>query len=196
MIDGWCGVLVSLFILFAGFKSAMETLKLLLGTPPEKEFVESIEATVLAHPVVIGIHDLIVHDYGPGRQIISLHAEVDGKGNIYEIHDEIDLIEQELAEVYGVLAVIHMDPVETDNEVTNSYRMSVAKIVKSIHSDVTIHDFRMVPGVTHTNLIFDAVVPFAVKDDDKNLKAEISKLISENLENCNAVVQIDRPFTN
>lgn len=196
MIDGWCGVLVSLFILFAGFKSAMETLKLLLGTPPEKEFVESIEATVLAHPVVIGIHDLIVHDYGPGRQIISLHAEVDGKGDIYEIHDEIDLIEQELAEVYGVLAVIHMDPVETDNEVTNSYRMSVAKIVKSIHSDVTIHDFRMVPGITHTNLIFDAVVPFAVKDDDKKLKAEIAKLISENLENCNAVVQIDRPFTN
>lgn len=196
MIDGWCGVLVSLFILFAGFKSAMETLKLLLGTPPEREFVEAVEATVMAHPTVIGIHDLIVHDYGPGRQILSLHAEVDGKGNIYELHDEIDLIEQELAEVYGCLAVIHMDPIETDNEVTNSYRMSVAKIVKSIHTDVTIHDFRMVPGVTHTNLIFDAVVPFAVKDDDRKLKKEISALVSENLPNCNAVVQIDRPFTN
>ncbi len=196
MIDGWCGVLVSLFILFAGFKSAMETLKLLLGTPPEKEFVEAVEATVLAHPVVIGIHDLIVHDYGPGRQILSLHAEVDGKGDIYELHDEIDIIEQEIAEVYGCLAVIHMDPIETDNEVTNSYRMSVAKIVKNVHPDVTIHDFRMVPGVTHTNLIFDAVVPFAVKDDDKKLKKEISTLVSANLENCNAVVQIDRPFTN
>lgn len=196
MIDGWCGVLVSLFILFAGFKSAMETLKLLLGTPPEKEFVEAVEATVLAHPTVIGIHDLIVHDYGPGRQILSLHAEVDGKGDIYELHDEIDLIEQELAEVYGCLAVIHMDPIETDNEVTNSYRMSVAKIVKSIHKDVTIHDFRMVPGVTHTNLIFDAVVPFAVKTDDKKLKTEIAALVSANLKNCNAVVQIDRPFTN
>ncbi len=196
MIDGWCGVLVSLFILFAGFKSAMETLKLLLGTPPEKEFVEAVEATVLAHPIVIGIHDLIVHDYGPGRQILSLHAEVDGKGNIYELHDEIDLIEQELAEVYGCLAVIHMDPIETDNEVTNSYRMSVAKIVKNIHQDVTIHDFRMVPGVTHTNLIFDAVVPHSVKDDDKKLKKDIASLISSNLENCNAVVQIDRPFTN
>lgn len=196
MIDGWCGVLVSLFILFAGFKSAMETLKLLLGTPPEKEFVEAIEATVLAHPIVIGIHDLIVHDYGPGRQIISLHAEVDGKGNIYEIHDEIDLIEQELAEVYGVLAVIHMDPIETDNEVTNSYRMSVAKIVKTIHQDITIHDFRMVPGVTHTNLIFDAVVPFTVKDDEKKLKKDIAKLISAELKNCNAVIQIDRPFVN
>ncbi len=196
MIDGYCGVLVSLFILFAGFKSAMETLKLLLGTPPEKEFVEAVEATVLAHPIVIGIHDFIVHDYGPGRQILSLHAEVDGKGDIYEIHDEIDLIEQELAEVYGCLAVIHMDPIETDNEVTNSYRMKVAKIVKSIHQDVTIHDFRMVPGVTHTNLIFDAVVPFDVKDDDKKLKKDISNLVKENLKDCNAVVQIDRPFVN
>lgn len=196
MIDGYCGVMVSLFILFAGFKSAMETLKLLLGTPPEKEFVESVEATIFAHPIVLGIHDLIVHDYGPGRQILSLHAEVDGKGDIYEIHDEIDLIEQELAEVYGCLAVIHMDPIETDNEVTNSYRMKVAKLVKSIHEDATIHDFRMVPGVTHTNLIFDAVVPFAVKDDDKKLKKDIAKLISSNLENCNAVVQIDRPFVN
>lgn len=196
MIDGWCGVLVSLFILFAGFKSAMETLKLLLGAPPEKEFVEAVEATVLAHPVVLGIHDLIVHDYGPGRQILSLHAEVDGKGNIYELHDEIDLIEQEIAEVYGCLAVIHMDPIETDNEVTNSYRMSVAKIVKTVHPDVTIHDFRMVPGVTHTNLIFDVVVPFCIKDDDQKLKKEISSLVSSNLENCNAVVQIDRPFTN
>jgi len=196
MIDGWCGVLVSLFILFAGFKSAMETLKLLLGAPPEKEFVEAIEKTVLAHPVVIGIHDLIVHDYGPGRQILSLHAEVDGKGDIYQLHDEIDLIEQELAEVYGTLAVIHMDPVETDNEVTNSYRMSVAKIVKTLHEDVTIHDFRMVPGVTHTNLIFDAVVPHSVKADDNKLKKEICDLVSANLKNCNAVVQIDRPFIN
>ena len=196
MIDGYCGVLVSLFILFAGFKSAMETLKTLLGTPPEKEFVEAVEASVLAHPIVIGIHDLIVHDYGPGRQILSLHAEVDGKGDIYEIHDEIDLIEQELAEVYGCLAVIHMDPIETDNEVTNSYRMSVAKIVKTIHKDVTIHDFRMVPGVTHTNLIFDAVVPFAVKTDDKKLKKDIANLVKANLKGCNAVVQIDRPFTN
>lgn len=196
MIDGWCGVLVSLFILFAGFKSAMETLKPLLGTPPEKEFVDAVEATVLAHPTVIGVHDLIVHDYGPGRQILSLHAEVDGKGDIYELHDEIDLIERELAEVYGTLAVIHMDPIETDNEITNSYRMSVAKIVKTVHKDVTIHDFRMVPGVTHTNLIFDAVVPFDVKEDDKKLKKEISALVSSNLKGCNAVVQIDRPFTN
>lgn len=196
MIDGYCGVLVSLFVIYAGFKSAMETIKPLLGTPPEKEFVEAVESTVLSHPIVFGVHDLIVHDYGPGRQILSLHAEVDGKGNIYELHDEIDLIEQELAEVYGCLAVIHMDPIETDNEVTNEYRMSVAKIVKSIHKDATIHDFRMVPGTTHTNLIFDAVIPFEVRTDDKKLKNDISKLVSENLKNCNAVVQIDRPFVN
>lgn len=196
MIDGWCGVLVSLFILFAGGKSALETLQILLGAPPEKEFVEAVESTVLAHEMVVGIHDLIVHDYGPGRQIISLHAEVDGKGNIFDIHDEIDLIELELAEKFGTLAVIHMDPIETDNQVTNSYKASVAKIVKNIHPDATIHDFRMVPGPTHTNLIFDAVIPHAVKDDEKKIKKNISSLVSAELENCNAVVMIDRPFVN
>lgn len=195
MIDGWCGVLVSLFILFAGFKSAMETIKPLLGTAPEKEFVEAVEATVLAHPVVVGIHDFIAHDYGPGRQFVSLHAEVDGKGNIYELHDEIDLIEREIAEVYGCLAVIHMDPIETDNEITNGYRMKVAKIVKEINRDITIHDFRMVPGVTHTNLIFDAVIPHSMKEDDKKITKKISALVSENLPGCLCVIQIDRPFT-
>ena len=195
MIDGWCGVLVSLFILFAGFKSAMETIKPLLGTAPEKEFVEAVEATVLAHPVVVGIHDFIAHDYGPGRQFVSLHAEVDGKGNIYELHDEIDLIEREIAEVYGCLAVIHMDPIETDNEITNGYRMKVAKIVKEINKDITIHDFRMVPGVTHTNLIFDAVIPHSMKEDDKKITKKISALVSESLPGCLCVIQIDRPFT-
>lgn len=195
MIDGWCGVLVSLFILFAGFKSAMETIKPLLGTAPEKEFVEAVEATVLAHPVVVGIHDFIAHDYGPGRQFVSLHAEVDGKGNIYELHDEIDLIEREIAEVYGCLAVIHMDPIETDNEITNGYRMKVAKIVKGINQDITIHDFRMVPGVTHTNLIFDAVIPHSMKEDDKKITKKISALVSESLPGCLCVIQIDRPFT-
>ena len=192
MIDGWCGVLVSLFILFAGFKSAMENIKPLLGTAHEKEFVE---ATVLAHPVVVGIHDFIAHDYGPGRQFVSLHAEVDGKGNIYELHDEIDLIEREIAEVYGCLAVIHMDPIETDNEITNGYRMKVAKIVKEINKDITIHDFRMVPGVTHTNLIFDAVIPHSMKEDDKKITKKISALVSESLPGCLCVIQIDRPFT-
>ena len=195
MIDGWCGVLVSLFILFAGFKSAMETIKPLLGTAPEKEFVEAVEATVLAHSAVVGIHDFIAHDYGPGRQFVSLHAEVDGKGNIYELHDEIDLIEREIAEVYGCLAVIHMDPIETDNEITNGYRMKVAKIVKEINQDITIHDFRMVPGVTHTNLIFDAVIPHSMKEDDKKITKKISALVSESLPGCLCVIQIDRPFT-
>ena len=194
MIDGWCGVLVSLFILFAGFKSAMETIKPLLGTAPEKEFVEAIEATVLAHPVVVGIHDFIAHDYGPGRQFVSLHAEVDGKGNIYELHDEIDLIEREIAETYGCLAVIHMDPIETDNEITNRYRIKVAKAVKEINEDITIHDFRMVPGVTHTNLIFDAVIPHSVKDSDKKITEEISAIVSKRLPGCLCVIQIDRPF--
>lgn len=194
-LDGWCGAAVSLFVLFAGFKSAMETLQPLLGMPAEDEFVKQVEAAVMSHEIVLGIHDMIVHDYGPGRQMISLHAEVDGKGNIYDIHDEIDIIEQELKAKFGCDAVIHMDPIETDNEKTNSYRVSVAKLIKEIHENATIHDFRMVPGNTHTNLIFDAVIPFDVKDTEEELKERISKLVEENLHKCFAVVMIDRPFT-
>lgn len=194
-LDGWCGAAVSLFVLFAGFKSAMETLQPLLGMPAEDEFVKQIEKAVVSHEIVLGIHDMIAHDYGPGRQMISLHAEVDGKGNIYDIHDEIDIIEQELKSKFGCDAVIHMDPIETDNEKTNSYRVSVAKLIKEIHENATIHDFRMVPGNTHTNLIFDAVIPFDVKGTEEELKERISKLIEENLNKCFAVVMIDRPFT-
>ncbi len=194
-IDGWCGCAVSLFVLFAGIKSAFETLQPLLGTPPDEKFVKSVEELVMSHEVVIGIHDMVVHDYGPGRQMISLHAEVDGSGNIFVIHDEIDIIEQELASKFGCEAVIHMDPIETDNEITNSYRVRVSELVKEIHPDTTIHDFRMVPGPTHTNLIFDAVIPYEITDKDDTLEEKICTMVSVNLKNCNAVIKIDRPYT-
>ncbi len=194
-IDGWCGAAVSLFVLFAGFRSAMETLQPLLGSPPEEEVGRDIEQTVTAHSVVLGIHDLVIHDYGPGRQMLSLHAEVDGKGDIFVIHDEIDLIEQELNEKFGCSAVIHMDPIETDNEKTNGYKCTVAELIKEIHKDATIHDFRMVPGPTHTNLIFDAVIPYDVKDEEEQIRTTICALVRERMENCNAVVMIDRPYT-
>lgn len=194
-IDGWCGCAVSLFVLFAGIRSAFETLQPLLGTPPDEEFVKSVEELVMSHEAVIGIHDMVVHDYGPGRQMISLHAEVDGSGNIFVIHDEIDLIEQEIASRFGCEAVIHMDPIETDNEITNSYRHRISELVKTIHPETTIHDFRMVPGPTHTNLIFDAVVPYEVSEKDDVVAQKICTLVSDNLKNCNAVIKIDRPYT-
>lgn len=194
-IDGWCGAAVSLFVLFAGFRSAIDTLQPLLGTPPEEDFVKGIEETVTNHGVVLGIHDMVVHDYGPGRQMVSLHAEVDGKGDIYVIHNEIDIIEQELKNKFGCEAVIHMDPIETDNEKTIEYKAAVVKLIKEIHKDATIHDFRMVPGPNHTNLIFDAVIPYDIKDSDEQIKKQICQMVECNLEQCFAVVMIDRPFT-
>ncbi len=194
-IDGWFGAAVSLFVLFAGFRSAIETIQPLLGTPPEEDFVKDVEATVMSHSLVLGIHDMIVHDYGPGRLMMSLHAEVDGKGDIYELHDEIDVIENELRKKFGCEAVIHMDPIETDNEVTNKYKHQVVELIKNIHKDATIHDFRMVPGRTHTNLIFDAVIPFDVKESNEQIKSSICNLIETKCENCFAVVMIDRPYT-
>lgn len=194
-LDGWFGCAVSMFVLFAGFRSAIETLQPLLGTPAEEDFVKSVEETVMAHGIVLGIHDMVVHDYGPGRKMMSLHAEVDGKGNIYDIHDEIDIIEQELRTKFGCEAVIHMDPIETDNEVTNKYKIQVVDLIKKIHKDATIHDFRMVPGPTHTNLIFDAVIPYDIKGTTEEIEENISNLVKDNLDNCFAVVMIDRPYT-
>lgn len=193
-LDGWCGILVSLFIIYAGFNSAKETLSPLLGGPPEKDFVDEIENIVLSYEKIVGIHDLIVHDYGPGRVIVSLHAEVNGNDDIYELHDIIDNAEQKLMEEMGCLAVIHMDPIETDNETTALMRQKTESAVKRIDKDITIHDFRMVPGNTHTNLIFDAVIPYTVRMSDEKIKEQIASFVAEECANCFTVVNIDRPF--
>ncbi len=193
-IDGWCGILVSGFIVYAGIKSFRETINPLLGVAPEKEFTDKIEQIVFSYDKIVGIHDLIVHDYGPGRVVVSLHAEVNGKENIFDLHDVIDTVESHLYEELGCLAVIHMDPIETDNEVTNAMRADVAEAVKVFNSEATIHDFRMVPGNSHTNLIFDIVVPHEVRMSDREVRNEISRIVSERFEKCNAVVNIDRPF--
>ena len=193
-IDGYCGILVAVFIIYAGFKSAKETISPLLGMPPEKEFVEQIEQTVMSFDKIKGIHDLIVHDYGPGRVMVSLHAEVDGKEDIYELHDIIDNAEKRLENELGCLAVIHMDPIEADNETTYKMKEEVLAAVQEINSEITIHDFRMVPGKSHTNLIFDIVVPYSVKESDSAVKEMVSDKISEKFENCFAVINVDRPF--
>lgn len=194
-IDGWCGAAVALFVLFAGFKSAFETLQPLLGTSPDEEFVKSIENTIMEHEMVIGIHDMVVHDYGPGRQMVSVHAEVDGSQDIFIIHDEIDIIEQELHKKFGCDIVIHMDPIETDNEAVNTYKTQVIDLVKGLYENATIHDFRMVPGPTHNNLIFDAVIPYEIKEKEEIIEENICREVREKLSKCNAVIKIDRPFT-
>lgn len=194
-IDGWCGAAVSLFILYSGLSAAKDTINPLLGNPPEKEFVSEITSTVLAHPEVIGVHDLIVHDYGPGRMMLSLHAEVSADGEILVLHDVIDNIERELRSKFGCDAVIHMDPVVRDNALSDSLKQRVIALVRDIDPCISIHDFRVVAGPTHTNLIFDVVLPYKFRLSD----AEVCKLLHVEIEAMDggkyfAVITIDKAY--
>ena len=195
MIDGWVGMLVALFILYSACRAAMETLNPLLGQPPEREFVEKIEELVLSHEDVRGIHDMVVHDYGPGRLMISLHAEVPSSGDILEIHDMIDGIESELRAVLGCEAVIHMDPIVVDDTLTNEMRQRIAELVVQVDEQITIHDFRMVVGPTHTNVIFDAVVPFDFRLTDEEVEEKIRTIVRTLDGNYFAVVNVERSYT-
>ena len=193
-IDGWVGLLVALFILFSAYKAAKETLSPLLGQTPDPEFVERIEQIVLSYPEVLNIHDLIVHDYGPGRMMISLHAEVSADGDLLQLHDVIDNAEHRLKKELGCMAVIHMDPIITNDAHTDALRMAVAEKVKAIDPRLTIHDFRTVSGPTHTNLIFDVVVPYDVKLTADEVRRRIGALVKELDENYFAVVQVDNSY--
>ena len=159
-VDGWCGVLVGLFICYAGYGAARDTVSPLLGQAPDREFVSQISDIVTAHEEILGLHDLIVHNYGPGRILISLHAEVPAEGNFLALHDKIDTIEHELRNVLNCHAVIHMDPVCTKDEETSRLKAQVKSYLEEISATLGMHDFRVVAGPTHTNLIFDVVTPY------------------------------------
>lgn len=193
-IDGWCGVVVAGFILWAGVNAAKDTIDPLLGQPPTPEFVREVQKLVLAHPEIIGIHDLIVHDYGPGRRIISLHAEVPANGNILVLHDVVDSAERELNAAMGCLATIHMDPVEQDDGVTAETRQRVASLVGIIDPGISIHDFRMVPGHTHTNVIFDALLPFDCPLSEREAERRIQTAVRALDGNYFAVVTVERGY--
>ena len=193
-IDGYAGLLVAVFILYAGFNAAKDTVSPLLGQAPDPEFVQQVADIVTAHPEVVGIHDLVVHDYGPGRVMVSLHAEVRGDGNIFDLHDAIDTAETELKEQLGCIATIHMDPIEADNTEVSQMRAAVAEKLKELDDVISIHDFRMVPGPTHTNLIFDAVVPADYKKSDEELAASIRQHIHQTWPDRYAVVSIDHSY--
>lgn len=193
--DAWGGCAVALFILYSGFGAAKDTISPLLGQKPDAQLVERINEIVGSNPAVLGVHDLIVHDYGPGRLIVSLHAEVAADADMLETHDHIDNIERELAEKLGCHAVIHMDPVVTGDEATSETREKVASLLKEhIDARITIHDFRMVIGPTHTNLIFDVVLPFDIKVSETELEREISVLVKTIDESYFAVVDFDRAY--
>ncbi|WP_373219267.1 cation diffusion facilitator family transporter [Ruminococcus sp. 5_1_39BFAA] len=196
ILDGWFGVLVGIFIFYTGITTMKDTMDPLLGKAPEKDLVEHIEQLVIAHPIVHGIHDLIVHDYGPGRLMISLHAEVSADGDLLTIHDEIDNIEHELQQKLNCSATIHMDPIVTDNEEVNRLHQQVLDMAKALDSRLTIHDFRMVEGNTHTNLIFDVAVPYDCRMTD----VEITNMLKQRVRQLPdrrffAVIQVDRVYS-
>ena len=192
--DGWGGIAVACFIIFSGFKAAKETLSPLLGNPPDPQLVHDITNIVLSHSEVMNVHDLIVHDYGPGRLMVSLHAEVPGNGNIYALHDTIDTIEYELSSKLGCDAVIHMDPVSPDGTKTAHMRDELAEAAKSIDPRLSIHDFRIVDGPTHTNVIFDAVLPNDSKLTEEEAVAQLEALVHSLWQNSHPKVHIDRPL--
>lgn len=191
-IDGYLGVAVALFILFTGISTAKGMLNQLLGEAPDKEFINDIKAFVLSYDEIIGVHDVIVHSYGAGKCIISLHAEVPCDMDILKIHDIIDLIEIQLNKSFNCQSVIHMDPIAVNDENTLFVAQKVVAILRKIDEQISMHDFRMVNGDTHTNLIFDVVVPFKFKMCDDELKKTIVTGISNIDKSYNAVIVIDK----
>ena len=193
-LDGWMGLVVAVFIMVTGFKSAKETIDSLLGTPPSPEFVKQIEDMALKYDDIIGVHDMIVHNYGPGRTFVSLHAEVPSDGDIVAIHDTVDNAEREIAKELGCLVTIHMDPVDVHDEHTAQLRERVSEIIKQINPDITFHDFRVVSGPTHTNLIFDIVSPMDCGLSDQELADTIADKIHQCNESYFAVINVDKDF--
>ncbi len=194
-IDGYIGCVVSALIVIVGLKLAIDTVNVLLGSAPSKEMVSNMEALLSKSPFVLGIHDLIIHDYGPGRLFASVHAEVSDKENVVVIHEEMDALEQKALREYGVELVIHMDPIATDSEVLNEAKALVLGIVKSL-GDYSIHDFRMTDGENRVNLIFDLVVPCSMgKKERDELVSLIRAALKEVDEKYAAVIQIDNDYT-
>ena len=191
-IDAYMGIAVSVLIIIAGIKIFNETKNSLLGESADEEVVNSIVEVVNGYPEALGIHDMIVHNYGPGRIIATLHVEVDCNGNIMELHDAMDNIEKKIYSELGIQATIHMDPIVSDNEEVISLRARVKAIVKGIDERLDIHDFRCVFGVTHSNILFDINAPFEVKISDDELKNTVTKKISEINPSFLTIVTVDR----
>ena len=193
-IDGWVGLAVAVFILRSGWGAAKDTINPLLGESPDPELVKQLRELVLSHPQVVGMHDLIIHDYGPGRRLCSFHAEVPQDADILDAHDAIDHIEREIKEKFGIETTVHMDPIATADEKINQLRRQVADLARVVEPEMTIHDFRVVRGPTHTNVIFDAVVPHKCRLTDEEVLQRLRQAVSALDPTYQAVIQIDRAY--
>ena len=193
-LDGLAGLAVAVFILYSGFGLVRDTLDPILGAAPDPALIRHIEEKVMTYPGVLGIHDLIVHDYGPGRQFASLHVEMGADVDVLESHDIIDQIERRFLKDYNLHVIIHYDPVIKDNGEMQQTREFLSMALKKLDPRLTLHDLRMVPGPSHTNLIFDVVTPHDFEMQDCRLKAEIQQIAKNKNPQWNCMVTVEHSF--
>ena len=193
-IDGIMGIFVSLFILYSGYGILKDTLDDLLGKPADREVVTKINELIMEDPHIIGIHDLIIHDYGPGKSIGSCHVEVNAHDSFIAVHDVVDQIEKKIQEELHIMMTLHMDPIDNDDKLTNEYKQMILDIIKKIDKNLSIHDFRIVSGPSHTNLIFDCVIPFDSELTEDKLKQLIDDELAKKDKKFFTVITFDRDY--
>ena len=195
-LDAVMGLLVALFILWSGLSSAKSTIDEILGRPPEKQLIEELHKSIMEFDEFVGIHDLIIHNYGPGRQFASVHVEVPQNSDIVKCHEQIDLCEKTVGEKLDILLVIHMDPIDCDNPTVNATRAALVQGLTQLHEGLTLHDFRMTPlSEQRTNLIFDVVVPSSYKISDEDLHGHILKIAKSINPTFECVITFDNDYT-
>ena len=194
MIDGYVGIAVAVMIMIAGVRSAKETIDLLLGAPPSKEYTDSIVDFIDRYPEIVGVHDIMVHDYGVGRTFISFHAEIPSNRDINVAHESIDQLERDMSEQFNAIVTVHLDPIVVNDEEVNKMRAFAEECAKEINVDFMIHDFRMTKGENFINLIFDMVIPVDYKGDDWEAAELVAEKIKEKNSSCFAVIKPEHPY--
>lgn len=193
-IDGYVSILVSIFILFTGVKAVKETIDILIGSKPDEEFVKEVFMFTKRYSMIVGIHDMMVHDYGPGRKIISFHAEVPSDCDISKAHDVVDRMEQDIYNEFGCITTVHMDPIVVNNEEINNMRKLTESIVKEINPQFSIHDFRMTDGGERINLIFDLVIPSEKEKEKERIEKIVKEKVKKVNNRCYVVMKIEHAY--
>ena len=193
-LDGYMGIAVAVFILYSGIGLVKDTLDPLLGKAPEPELVDYIQKKILSYDGVLGTHDLMIHDYGPGRKFASVHVEMAAEGDVLKSHDVIDNIERDFLSKDNLNIIVHYDPIVTKDDIVNDFRSWLMEQVKSIDPHLSIHDLRIVPGNSHTNLVFDCVMPHCINMSPSELKAEIRRLVNIKYPNYYCIITIDSSY--
>ncbi len=193
-IDSYIGLIVSLIVIKSGYDISKDVISLIIGKSPDKKLIKEIEDYILSNKEILGIHDVIFHDYGPSSKFMTLHVEVDYKEDVIKIHDKVDNIENYILGKYGILTTIHTDPLVVNDPKLNEYKEMVRKTVKSMNSDYDIHDFRMIKGPTHTNLVFDLVLPLSETRDHGEIRKELMHKIKDIDDSLNISVKIEHSY--